>query len=101
MSVKNEEREELEWCWVDFIEGEVDSNLKEDLLELMRLSEDSRNTVSSLMWTRELAKSVDPAHDEFLAKWNSEKSKKQIMKQCESIQKTNWSKKWNQVRPQK
>lgn len=84
MRNEEENNQDVEWAWVDYVEGDVEPEMKQDLQNLLRLSSDSREVVSDLHWTKEMVKSLDPAHDEFLEKWDAKASLEKILKMCQT-----------------
>jgi hypothetical protein len=84
MRKEDEKQEDVEWAWVDFIEGDVEPSLGSDLQKLLQISLQSRQLVDRLHWTKEMVKSVDPAHDEFLNKWDEKASLMKIMEACQN-----------------
>lgn len=91
---EEQENKEMDWCWVDFVEGEVDREMHADLKQLMNLCEESHRKVDFLIWTKEAIRAVDPAHDEHLKKWDEQGSLAQIMNACKNKN----SKKWEKVK---
>jgi len=72
--------------WVDYLENEIDEKLMPDLQKLLKLSEESRKTLKSLHWVRELIETADPAHEEHLKKWDENKSFNKIMEACGELE---------------
>jgi hypothetical protein len=84
MRNEDENNQDVEWAWVDYVEGDVEPEMKQDLQNLLRLSSDSREVVSDLHWTKEMVKSLDPAHDEFLEKWDAKANLEKILEKCQT-----------------
>lgn len=84
MRKEEENNQDVEWAWVDYVEGDVEPELKQDLQNLLRLSSQSREVVGDLHWTKEMVKSLDPAHDEFLEKWDTKANLEKILKGCQT-----------------
>ena len=83
---------QMDWCWVDFVEGEVDRELHADLKKLMNLCEESHRKVDYLIWTREAVKAIDPAHEEHLKSWDEKGSLARIMNGCKNKKIDQWEK---------
>lgn len=103
---EQDNQEDMDWLWVDFVEDEVDPELKDDLKRLMRLSGDQCQHVENLFWTKEMVKSIDPAHEDYLKNWNKKASISRIMDACDKIQRDqwiekNWSKKVKWLQPER
>lgn len=59
MSAPNEENYYADDWWLEFLEGELDPSLEQDMAQLMINSEADRQTLQQLAMTRELVKLAD------------------------------------------
>lgn len=87
-----EKDNKIDWngVWVDFIEGEVEPDLERDMQELLRLSQEQRKSVETMLWTKEMVKCVDPSHEDYLQSWNRKDNLSKIMDACDKLQRDRW-----------
>ena len=72
--------------WIDYLEDEIDPKLKPDFKQLLSISKESRETLKEYHWLGELVATVDPAHDEHLAKWDQKQTRDDIMETCHQLE---------------
>lgn len=80
-----EDEKDTDWWWIDYLEGEMDAQIEEDLLLLLDHSEKDREAFDSFRLIREWVRDSDPARS---LEWSSselDRGRRQIMSQIQGL----------------